>query len=221
MSREEHIDTLARTLYGEAKANDATDATAIACVVMNRVELPNWPNDVESVCLQPYQFSCWNANDPNRTRIFKATRGNHWFSRCLNIATEAVDGKLADPTTRSTHYHTPAVKPAWSRKRKPVYKTYGHLFYNDIDTPPPMNAAEALNQIKPVSQTKTIKAATAATATSVGIGVISQAADVIAPAIPLVQKLAEVAPWTIVAILALALLYIGWSRYQTRRDGIA
>lgn len=221
MSREEHIDTLARTLYGEAKANDVTDATAIACVVMNRVELPNWPNDVESVCLQPYQFSCWNANDPNRTRIFKATRENHWFSRCLDLAADAVDGKLNDPTTRSTHYHTPAVKPAWSRKRKPVYKTYGHLFYNDIDTPPPMNAAEALNQIKPVSQTKTIKTTKATAVVGIGIGAVAEAVQAVAPALPLAQKLVEVAPWAIVAVCALGFAYIAWSRYQARKEGIA
>ena len=39
-TKAEHIDTLARTLYGEAKPHDIQDATAIACVVMNRVALP-------------------------------------------------------------------------------------------------------------------------------------------------------------------------------------
>jgi len=41
-TKAEHIDTLARTLYGEAKPHDIQDATAIACVVMNRVALPNY-----------------------------------------------------------------------------------------------------------------------------------------------------------------------------------
>lgn len=117
-TKAEHIDTLARTLYGEAKPHDIQDATAIACVVMNRVALPNWPDDVESVCIQPYQFSCWNTSDPNRARIFKANGA--WFDKCVQIAMKAVDHQLVDPTNASTHYHTPAVKPAWSRGKKPV-----------------------------------------------------------------------------------------------------
>ncbi len=212
----EHIDTLARTLYGEAKAHDVQDATAIACVVMNRVALPNWPNDVESVCIQPYQFSCWNTNDPNRRRIFRAA--GVWFDKCVEIATQAVNHQLADPTQRSTHYHTPAVKPAWSRGKKPVYSTAGHRFFNNIDTKPPETAKDALNQLKPIGKTDTMIATKVSGAASVSIGAVSRAVEV-EPAMPLAATLARVAPWAIVAVLAIALLYIAWSRYEARKDG--
>lgn len=213
----EHIDTLARTLYGEAKAHDQQDATAIACVVMNRVALPNWPNDVEAVCIQPYQFSCWNTSDPNRARIFKAN--GVWFDSCVAIATKAVNGQLIDPTNRSTHYHTPAVKPAWSRGKKPAYLTDGHLYFNDIDTPPPASAKEALNQIRPVGKTDTIIATKVGGAASIGIGAVSQAVETLEPTLPLATMLAKAAPWAIVAVLGLVLLYIVWSRYQARTEG--
>ncbi len=216
-TKAEHIDTLARTLYGEAKAHDEQDATAIACVVMNRVALPNWPNDVEAVCIQPYQFSCWNTNDPNRARIFKANGA--WFDKCVQIAMKAVDHQLVDPTNASTHYHTPAVKPAWSRGKKPVYVTSGHLFFNDIDTKPPTTPKEALNQIRPVSKTDTVIATQIGGAASIGIGAVSQAVETLEPALPLATTLARVAPWAIVAVLALVLLYIVWSRYQARKEG--
>lgn len=216
-TKAEHIDTLARTLYGEAKAHDVQDATAIACVVMNRVALPNWPNDVEAVCIQPYQFSCWNTSDQNRARIFKAN--GVWFDKCVEIATQAVEKRLADPTNRSTHYHTPAVKPAWSRGKTPAYHTSGHVFFNDIDTPPPVNAKEALNQIRPIGKTDTMIATKVGGAASVGIGAVSQVIETLEPTLPLATTLAKAAPWAIVAVLALALLYIAWSRYQARKEG--
>lgn len=216
-TKAEHIDTLARTLYGEAKPHDIQDATAIACVVMNRVALPNWPDDVESVCIQPYQFSCWNTSDPNRARIFKANGA--WFDKCVQIAMKAVDHQLVDPTTASTHYHTPAVKPAWSRGKKPVYFTSGHVFFNDIDTKPPATAKDALNQIKPIGKTDTMVATKIGGIASVGIGAVSQAIETLEPAMPLAMTLAQAAPWAIVAVLALALLYIAWSRYQARKEG--
>lgn len=218
--REENIDTLGRTLLGEAKARDVDDAIAIACVVMNRVTLRNWPNDVEEVCLQPFQFSCWNSNDPNRARIMKAkaTKGT-WFAKCIEIATAAVDGKLPDTTKRSTHYHTPAVKPAWSKKKTPAYVTNGHRFFNDIDTPPPSTAAEALNQIKPLGKTDTMQATKAAGVASVGIGAVTKAVEALEPAMPLAQTLAQAAPWAMVAVLAMALAYIAWSRAQARKAG--
>ncbi len=216
-TKAEHIDTLARTLYGEAKANDIQDATAIACVVMNRVALPNWPNDVEAVCIQPYQFSCWNTNDPNRARIFKASGA--WFNKCVEIAMKAVDHQLVDPTHGSTHYHTPAVKPAWSRGKTPVFATGGHIFFNDIDTKPPATAKDALNQIKPIGSTDTMVATKIGGAASVGIGAVAQAVETLEPALPLATILAKAAPWAIVAVLALVLLYITWSRYQARKAG--
>lgn len=216
-TKAEHIDTLARTLYGEAKPHDVQDATAIACVVMNRVALANWPDDVESVCIQPYQFSCWNTSDPNRARIFKASGA--WFNKCVEIAMKAVDHQLVDPTNASTHYHTPAVKPAWSRGKKPVYFTSGHMFFNDIDTKPPATAKDALNQIKPIGSTDTMVATKIGGVASVGIGAVSQAIETLEPAIPLATTLAQAAPWAIVTVLAMALLYIAWSRYQARKEG--
>lgn len=216
-TKPKEIDTLARTLFGEAKANDIQDATAIACVVMNRVALPNWPDDVEAVCFQPYQFSCWNTSDPNRPRILKASGG--WFNKCVEIAMKAVDHQLVDPTNSSTHYHTPAVKPAWSRGKKPAYVTGGHLFFNDIDTKPPTTPKEALNQIKPIGKTDTMVATKIGGVASVGIGAVTQAIETLEPALPLATILAKAAPWAIVAVLALVLLYIAWSRYQARKEG--
>src|SRR4051794_15177463 len=89
---ERDLDTMARTLYGEAEANNAADAKAIAWVIVNRADLPNWPDSVAQVCLQPWQFSCWNPGDPNRDRILNAK--STWFERCREIALGVLNGEI-------------------------------------------------------------------------------------------------------------------------------
>lgn len=158
------IEVLARTIYGEARGGDIEDATAIACVILNRVGYRNWPNNVSDVCLQPMQFSVWNENDAGRPRMLRAQRKqNEWFDKCWELAEAAVKGGLRDPTRTSTHYHTRAVKPRWSKGKTPCYQTQGHLYFNNIDTPAPKNAAEALNQERPLTHSRTAVGAVVAT----------------------------------------------------------
>lgn len=134
-------DIVAMTLFGEAKPHDTTDLQAIANVIMNRAALPNWSSDPAKVCLQLHQFSCWNKNDPNRSRIQDGLFQNSlWFKQCYEMAGRAIAHELVDITERSTHYHTPSVTPRWSHNKTPVKTTGGHLFFNDIDTPKPVLA---------------------------------------------------------------------------------
>lgn len=136
------IDTLTRTLYGEAEPGNVLDAEAIAWVVVNRASLPPWPSTILEVCLQPLQFICWNRNDPNRKRI----EGGHgeWFDKCQLVAKAVVLRCIADPTHRSTHYYATWVKePKWAHGHTPVYAVKHkagdeHRFFNDIDTKAPV-----------------------------------------------------------------------------------
>lgn len=230
---ERDLDTLARTLYGEAEAGNAADAKAIASVVMNRVRYPNWPNSAAEVCLQPWQFSCWNANDPNRSRILAAQ--GPWFERCREIAKKALTGELEDPTNGSTHYYATFVKaPKWAKGKKPVYRVthnrgYEHLFFNDIDTRPPTSAREALDQQRPLTRSRTMAASAALTTTGVG-AVVAGSAQRIADVAPAVSVVSDVA-WTAneypngllmvfgIAVI-LAALFIAWTRVSDRRKGI-
>lgn len=167
------VDIVARTLYGEAETNDIPDATAIAWVIRNRTALPNWPNTPSGVCLQPKQFSCWNDNDPNRQRIIDVKTTNPWFQTCVSIAGSVLrDENGSDPTSRATHYYATYMKkpPKWARGKTPCYEPprvgkYQHIFFNNIDTPPPKTATEALDQAKPLSESSTMQAAGGLTAT--------------------------------------------------------
>ena len=55
------IDLLATLIRGEAEGEPLLGKIAVACVVRNRVEDPQWPDAWSGVMLQKYQFSCFFA----------------------------------------------------------------------------------------------------------------------------------------------------------------
>lgn len=136
---DQDIDVLARTIYGEARGEPVRGKEAVAAVIMNRVRLARrrggywWGDSIQTVCQKPWQFSCWNDNDPNRKKLLTVTRDNSVFKTCLRVARRAVRGVLKDPTRGSTHYHTLHVDPPWSSGRAPVVIIGRHKFFNDIE----------------------------------------------------------------------------------------
>ena len=137
--RKRDIDVLARTLYGEARGETVRGKEAVACVIVNRAKRAKdrggywWGSGIEGVCLKPWQFSCWNENDPNREKIQAVEAGHKVFDTCVRIARRAVTGCLDDITVGATHYHTAAVNPPWSRGRPACAEVGRHLFYNTIE----------------------------------------------------------------------------------------
>lgn len=72
---------------------------------------------------------------------------------------------------------------------------------------------------KPITQTRTMKGAQVAASATV-LGVVAEAVDKVQPAIPLLQRVAEIAPW-VLAVCALAGIgYVVWARYDDRRRGL-
>ena len=131
------IDVMARTLWGEARSEGQIGMEAVACVIVNRVKraVDNggnywWGRDVLSVCQKPYQFSCWNKDDPNRKKLIAVTKADPKFVLALDIATRAIEGELNDITYNADHYHTKAIHPSWARGQKPVAVIGSHMFYN-------------------------------------------------------------------------------------------
>lgn len=125
------IDTLARTLYGEARGEGFEGMAAVACVVINRVSAPCWwGSDIISVCRKYRQFSCWNENDPNLEVIRKVDGSYLIFSVALQIAESAIKGKLKDKTGGANHYYRQGTpEPDWAKGKTPVAKIGNHLFF--------------------------------------------------------------------------------------------
>lgn len=130
------VDVLARTIWGEARAEPQAGMEAVASVVLNRVRVAQahgghywWGGDIISVCQKPYQFSCWNRSDPNYAKLVAVTQADIHFATCLRIARRAAAGTLADRTHGATHYHADYVSPYWAKGRTPAAVIGRHIFY--------------------------------------------------------------------------------------------
>jgi len=134
------IDTLARTLWGEARGEGELGIEAVACVIANRVAIAEkgrgprmfGTGTFESACRFPYQFSCWLPSDPNLEKLKSVTEDDRAFRVCMGIAEIAVSGNLEDITVSATHYHTKQIKPAWAAGKAPCATIGNHLFYRGV-----------------------------------------------------------------------------------------
>lgn len=133
------IDVMARTIFGEARGEPFEGQEAVASVILNRVKIAQkkgrywWGNNIIGVCQKPYQFSCWNKNDPSYKRLTSVTDKDKNFQIALRIATDAINEKLWDCTNGATHYHADYVTPFWIKGEKPVKKIGRHIFYKLVE----------------------------------------------------------------------------------------
>lgn len=132
------LDTLARTIWGEARGDGYEGMQAVANVIMNRyaqgqtslAKQRQFGATVADVCRKPYQFSAWLANDPNYAKMLNVTESDSAFRTALQIAKKALEGRLTDITGGADHYHTSAVNPSWSKNVQPVTVIASHQFYD-------------------------------------------------------------------------------------------
>lgn len=132
---------VAMTLYGEARNQDAAGQQAVASVILNRVAKQKafYGLTAKDVCLKPWQFSCWNKNDPNRAILTDpANHTTETFLQCLEIAQSALAGTLDDNSGGATHYYANYIpKPSWliNNPNGPQQTAqHGvHLFYKNVD----------------------------------------------------------------------------------------
>lgn len=136
---EKDRDVLARTLWGEARGESLVGQIAVAWTIRNRVNDGKarswWGEGYTGVCQKPYQFSCWNRNDPNYASLSGAKSIPFRELAQVRIAADQViDGKVPDPTGGATHYYATSMKtpPAWAAKAKQTLKLGGHAFFKDV-----------------------------------------------------------------------------------------
>lgn len=129
---------LARTAWGEARGEGQMGMEAVASVILNRVKsgITWWGTDIRTVCLKPWQFSCWNHNDPNRVKLMSVTVSDLQFGDALHIAAMVRSGTLVDLTCGATSYYDFRMSkpPKWAKGQTPVVAIGHHLFY--VDPPP-------------------------------------------------------------------------------------
>lgn len=135
---------LSRTVHGEARDQEFRGKLAVAFVVMNRLADPGWwtrekgdgvPDDtIRAAVRDPWQFSAWNRNDPNRGDMlsleFDAVVYDAAWRECCCAALMAVHELLPDPSAGATHYYATHIDPpAWVDPETHTVTIGDHAFY--------------------------------------------------------------------------------------------
>lgn len=120
---------LAEALYFEARGEEVRGIFAVAEVILNRVDSPNYP---DTVCDVVYQgtgrlFQCqFTYSCDGRKETISEKRA---YEKVGKVARLMLDGAPRGLTEGATHYHTKSVSPRWSRVY-PRTTTIGyHIFY--------------------------------------------------------------------------------------------
>jgi spore germination cell wall hydrolase CwlJ-like protein len=118
---------LATALYFEARGESIRGQAAVAEVILNRTELPSYPNSICGVVNQTGSGSCAFSYVCDG-RSDAITDLGAW-DRAKRVASAMLAGAPRLLTEGATHFHTPAVRPVWSRKFAHTATIGAHLFY--------------------------------------------------------------------------------------------
>ena len=123
---EKEKEVLAEMIYGEARGESQEEQIAVAYTPLNRLNDKDkkYGKDLVEVIRKPGQYSCFNPNDPNKSKIEQAPYNdpNNW-NKCLEVAEGVLTGVYENPIGSSTHYVTKefrknAPRNHWSRHMK-------------------------------------------------------------------------------------------------------
>lgn len=131
--KDEQIDYMARTAWGEARGEGSTGMQAVLNVIMNRVKSGGWWGATpKEVCVKKSQFSVWNKSDPNYSKMLAVTTSNADFATAKSLAGLAYAGALPDITNGATNYlalGSLSKVPSWVNKMQVVASIGNHTFY--------------------------------------------------------------------------------------------
>jgi len=120
------------TIWREAGGEGPEGMAAVAWVIHNRALSGRrmWPQDAEKVCLQAYQFSCWNTNDATRNKYPVA--GDAAYRDAMQAW--AMVGNGPDPTHGAFYYVNPqavSVNPFDNANYVKTAEIGRHHFYRE------------------------------------------------------------------------------------------
>ena len=133
---------MALTMWGEARGQGEEAMRAVGHVIDNRRRAGGLdPGFVTDTVSEAFQFSCWNAGDPNRAAMLNVdalpldSRDYGMWAAARHLAEEILAGRSLDPTGGARFYHAAGVSPTWSRGVAPVARIGDHLFYRTTRRP--------------------------------------------------------------------------------------
>jgi hypothetical protein len=120
---------LRKAIYFEARGEPLAGQVAVAEVILNRVDSPNYPGSVCGVVRQGQerrtgcQFSFMCDGKPETILDGEAA------ARAGAIAHVMLEGRPRMLTSNATHFHTRAVSPSWARRLVRTARIGAHVFY--------------------------------------------------------------------------------------------
>lgn len=118
---------LSKAIYFEARGETLRGQFAVAEVILNRVDSPDYPSSICGVVQQRggggCQFSYVCDGRADRMRDPEAM----W--RAERIAAAMMNGAPRALTMGATHFHTRQVRPGWARRFPQTAAIGAHLFY--------------------------------------------------------------------------------------------
>lgn len=123
----EQFQCLADVLYFESRGESVAGQAAVGEVVLNRVASSNFPNSICGVVHQSNSNGCqfsWTCDGKTDT-----VRNQAAYAQVAKVARALMDGAPRALTDGATYFHTPAVRPAWSRKFTRTATVGSHIFY--------------------------------------------------------------------------------------------
>ncbi|MBR1985042.1 MAG: spore cortex-lytic enzyme [Clostridia bacterium] len=108
---------LAKCVYAEARGESYVGKVAVASVILNRVDHPDFPNTIAGVVYQPWAF----------TAVYDGQIKLEPNEDCYSAAQDALNGW--DPTYGSIYYYNPATATSqWIFSRETVVTIGNHVF---------------------------------------------------------------------------------------------
>ena len=117
--------TVALTILAEARGEGERGMAAVACVIRQRAEERNLSFD--QVCLQKWQFSCWNGKQVQDLKhLLEEPQAQYALWLEANM-----DKLKPEALGNANHYHATWMKnlPYWAKGKKPVKIVGQHAFY--------------------------------------------------------------------------------------------
>jgi spore germination cell wall hydrolase CwlJ-like protein len=112
------------TVWAEARGEPHAGRIAVGEVIRNRARKHNW--SIAKVVLEPLQFSCWNAHDPNRDHAATIDDMDPVVVECANAWLAAKDSDL---TEGALNYFNPKIsQPSWGPEMLHPIKIGSHVF---------------------------------------------------------------------------------------------
>lgn len=119
------LQCLADTLYFEARGESSRGQAAVAEVILNRVESGRFPNSICGVVKQGSSAGCQFSYNCGKPRPITDRAA---YARVQAVARAALVSPRA-LTDGATYFHTPQVRPSWSRRFVKTVQIDNHIFY--------------------------------------------------------------------------------------------